>query len=137
MFESKISPRFRVLLEQLQDSFPVAWQFLSYVKNHSNEGFWLSTSRNAHLYYKNLFLAYIQVSPNGIQFSPKYNGKIWEQTVDRHQMIFPEVFYRLTKQNDGKLASWARFSSDGTIKITNQVPPEFFSNLIKEIKQIQ
>jgi len=132
---SNISQKFRSSSERLRTFFPVALQFLNYIVSNSSEGFWLSTSTNAHLYYQDSFLAYIKLSLDSILFSPFFNGQIDGSTVDRHNLIFPEVFRRLTKDADGKMVSWARFNGD-IVTITKQAPPEFFAKLLDEIKQL-
>jgi hypothetical protein len=133
---SKISKNFRVACEQLRSSFPAAFQFLSYVENHSDEGFWLGTAVNAHLYFMDSFLAYIKISPESIYFSPVFNGKIAGGTVDRHDLIFYEVFRKLTKSGDGKKYSWAHFEIDGAVIITQSAPEGFFNSLLDEIRQV-
>ncbi|MDI1304221.1 MAG: hypothetical protein PSX42_05155, partial [bacterium] len=133
---SNISKKFRETYEKMRILFPVGYNFLSYVEHNSNEGYWFSTSVNAHLYYKNSFLAFIKLSLDSIQLSPFFNGQIDGRTTDRHSLIFPDVFRRLTKDEEGTTYSWVRFNGDGSVIITNKAPESFFLSLLKEIKSI-
>lgn len=133
---SNISKEFRASSERLRTFFPIAFQFLSNIERRFNEGFWLSTSTNAHLYFQDSFLAYIKLSLDSILFSPFPHVQIVGATVDRHNLIFPEIFRRLTKDADGKMVSWARFNGDGSVIITKHASLEFFDKLLNEIKQV-
>ncbi len=132
---SSISKEFRSSMESLRFQFPAAFNFLSQVEN-SNEGFAIMTSVNAHFYYKDSYLAHIKPSINSLLFSPKFHVQIAENTIDRHELIFTDVFRRLTKCSSGKEESWVRFNTDDSIDIMKGVPLEFFSNLQSEIIKI-
>ncbi len=134
--KSKITPRFRDSMESIGTTFPAAYRFLSYIENNSDEGFWLGTATNAHLYFNNSFLSYIKLGSDGILFSPYIHGQISGSTTDNHKLIFPEVFQKLTKLNDGSIPVWAHFGNDGTVTIRKQAPSEFFTKLLDEIKKV-
>ncbi len=133
---SKISKKFRYSIENLKSTFRTAFNFLSYIESHPDEGFWLSTATNAHLYYQDSFLAYIKLSIGGIWFSPYFNMQIEGGTTSRSNLIFPNVFRQLTSKNDGKAEEWVRFNSDDSVYISSQAPEEFFINLLNEIKRV-
>ncbi len=65
---SNISPKFRITMDKLHTLFPAGQEFLSLVSNPSSGGFWISSSMNAHLYYNDLFLAFMKVSLDSILF---------------------------------------------------------------------
>lgn len=130
---SKISPKFRNTMEKLNTLFAAGHEFLSNVSNRSSGGFWISTATNAHLYYNDSFLAFMKVSQDSILFSPFFNGQIDGSTIDRHKLIFQDVFQRLSKDSNGKQVAWVRFSDDGSVTLTKQTPREFFTKLLDEI----
>ena len=134
--KSKISPRFRDSMESIGTTFPAAYRFLSYIEKNSDEGFWLGTATNAHMYFNDSFLGYIKLGSDGILFSPYIHGQISGSTKDNHKLIFPEVFQKLTKLNDGSIPVWAHFGNDGSVTIRKQAPPEFFTKLLDEIKKV-
>lgn len=133
---SKISRKFRESMGRLNTFFPVALQFLTYIEHNSSEGFWISSATNAHLYYQTSFLAFVQLTLDTIQFSPMFHGQIDGGTVDRHKLIFPDVFRRLTKDANGSTFSWARFPGDGSVVISKNAPQDFFTQLLAEIKKV-
>lgn len=133
MYKSKLTPRFKESIDKLRTSFPGAYEFIYSIPNN-DDGFWLSTSINAHLYYKDSFLAYIEPSYS-IRFCPRLNNIISSSTVDRHTLIFPEIFEKLTKAEDGSRFPWASHESrTGSFIIKNQAPSDFFNRLLLEIR---
>jgi hypothetical protein len=135
-FRSKLKPKYKASRDRFRLLFPVAYEFLKYIENHSSDGFWIGTSTNAHLYFNDSFLAYIQLGSDCIIFSPHYNNRIEGGTYDRHKLIFPDVFRQLVKTEDGTVQPWARFGLDGSVTIKKPVSPEFFQRLIDEIKKV-
>jgi len=130
---SNISPKFRITMDKLHTFFPAGQEFLSHVSNPSSGGFWISSSTNAHLYYNDSFLAFMKVSLDSILFSPFFNGRIDGSTIDRHKLVFPDVFRRLSKDTNGQQVAWVRFSGDGSVTLTKEAPREFFTKLLDEI----
>jgi len=134
-YKSKITPKYRNSLQQFGNIFLIGYNFLKYIIDNPNDGFWLSTSTNAHLYYKESFLTYLKLKNEGIHFSPYYNGRIESSTTDNHKLIFPKVFQDLTKDEEGNTKVWALWGSDGSVTIRKMAPAEFFSKFAEETKK--
>lgn len=128
---SKITPKFKEKWEQLKTFFPNSYEFIADIV-HSREGFWLSTSTNAHLYYHNSFLTYISLDITRISMSPIFNGRIGTDTVDRHKLIFPEILKKLTTNQNGNKYEWASFNGNILI-LKKENPKEFFDSIKSEI----
>ena len=55
MYRSKLTKDFRNTVEKMGNFFETAHTFLTEIGAGYHDGFWLSTSKNAHLYYKDAY----------------------------------------------------------------------------------
>jgi hypothetical protein len=128
-YPNRIQPKFRLNRKKLRNNFPGAYNFLCYSQNYVSSGLSLSTSTNAHLYFKTNFLMYIKLKSNSIIISPNFNGRINENSMNKSNKIFPEIF-KTIKEMEGFSKGWA-ISNIDDILLNSRTPPTFFDKLIK------
>lgn len=132
---TKYSKGFRESCNKLKFLFPKAFQFFDNLENNYYKDFWMGTSKNAHLYYKNFYLAHITVSLNHIIFSPTIQGSIADGTSDNHRLLFAEVLVPELKEAKANKLDWIRYD-EANIIVTNKAPEEFFDRMIESIKNM-
>lgn len=142
----RVKEEFEARLDMLKTTFPGAYKFLADICDTNFPEAYLGTSSNAHLYFRNCFLVYIQLNkvktkPNFIRFSPKYHGSIDSGTIDRHEKLFSR-FPSLIEKFNGFQRKWAirekspRNYRYPVYRFTNDTPSEFFDELLMLIKTL-
>lgn len=138
---------FEARLYLLKTTFPSAYKFLVDICDDPNfPEVYLGTVSNAHLYFRNCFLVYIQLNkvktkPNFIRFSPKYHGSIDSGTIDRHEKLFSRL-PSLIGKFDGFQRKWARREKSPrnyrhpVYRFTDDTPSEFFDELLMLINTL-
>jgi len=83
--------------ESLRLIFPEAYDFLVQIEDLLDKGFYVSTHKNLHLYYKSSFLFYFsKISSRVIVLSSKFNGNIKNGTVNNSDYFFEFFISKLT-----------------------------------------
>lgn len=132
-FQNRIAPEYSNRLYRLKELFPAGYNFMKYPDENSTL-LWLSTSVNAHLYYSDYYLAYIKIEGNELIFSPKFNNKIDERTMDMSSDLFSGQIQGIIKLHHGFDEGWAHQKGE-TITFKRTTPEKFFKSLIKYIEK--
>lgn len=113
-----------------------AYNFLESIANNSTGGFWMSTAVNAHLYYKDAFLAYIKFHPIELEFNQQFNMRIHSGTVDISRFLFGEKLKKLALKHDLLSSRIVSFFGIEKMYIKNGAPKEFYDDLLELIIQV-
>jgi hypothetical protein len=133
LYSSKINENYRARRNNLFNTFKSGYDFLRNAENNNME-IWLGTAKNAHLYLRNNYLAYIMINEDSLSFRPRYNNKIYSDTVDNSDVMF-EAFEQLIRSYDGFNKRWA--IRDREIYIFNRnTPKNFFDALLEYINRL-
>lgn len=135
MYRSKLSKDFRISLEKMGSFFETAHIFLTEIGAGQHEGFWLSTAKNAHLYYKEAYYTYIKLSFTKLELHSNFNGRIDSNSKDNSNKIFFGPIKEMIKNLDGFHEDWASIFGDGII-LTNKAPSQFFEKLLVLIREV-
>ncbi|MBK7868336.1 MAG: hypothetical protein IPJ75_15880 [Ignavibacteriales bacterium] len=60
----------------------------------------MGTAQNAHLYYMDVYFAYIKFYPHELEFAQKLNMRIYDGTEDRAKYLFREPLKELARKHD-------------------------------------
>ena len=132
MYRSKLTKDFRGSLEKMSNFFETAHTFLTEIGNGYHDGFWLSTSKNAHLYYKDAYYIYIKISLAKLELHSNFNGRIDSNSKDNSRKLFFGPIKEMITNLDGFNKDWANIYGDG-IYLTNKTPSVFFEKLLELI----
>ncbi len=140
-FNTKLGSDYIKRRDLLKNTFPAAYNFLKKLENKPSVAglnIWMGTSKNAHLYSHDRYLCRIEIDQNGreILFTPKYNYKIYEGTIDKSNIFFTDKLYSLI-ENYANYGEWTRISKyNNEIKLTSKAPLAFFNDLFGFIEAI-
>lgn len=135
MYSSKLSTEARQTIGRYEKTFNSAYKFLGNVAANNVPGFWLSTAKNAHLYYKDAYFAYIVFEPLSIKFFKQYNNRIHEGTHDKSSMLFGKPLQDLARKHNLS-PSPVSFDGPEIMSASFSTPLVFFEDLIDLIKNI-
>ena len=124
MRSNKISPDFLGKVTQLDKGFPVAAKWLTDLANDRIDGFWLSTDKNARLYYRDGLYTYIKPSKLSIELHANCNAHIHADASDKHHLLFVGPAKKLIVGLDGFKDGWASGLGDG-YSLKNTTPRSF------------
>jgi hypothetical protein len=133
--KTKITKEFIENRNRLKYLFPSAFDFLTGIEENPQYGFWLSTSRNAHLYYLDAFYFYLKLEIGIISISPNFNGRIESSAKNNSKLLFLKPIKDLIIANDG-LNNWAKIVGMSDLELNNKTPIEFFEKLLQLIQKI-
>ncbi len=133
MYRSEIKPKFREAVDKLKILFPTGYEFIKEIINGEYFGFWLSSSTNAHLYYKNAYFLYLEPDINKIIIRKEFHQRIHENTKDFSNKIFDKPIEKIIEDLNGFNEGWAVRNGD-TIELRSKTPELFFEELLELIK---
>ncbi|MCO4760302.1 MAG: hypothetical protein KC502_02285 [Myxococcales bacterium] len=141
MFGNRISKAYVSRRDLLRSTFPYGHQFLLDLEERSAPVVWLSTGKNAHVYWEDGFLLQIRFvgigeANTGIRLSPGHTGNLVEGTENRCGLLFPEEIDELIQQHDGYLYRWASRVDDGSFELRHPAPGKFFRDLQARIERV-
>ncbi len=141
MFANRISKDYVARRDLLRSTFPSAHQFLMDLEERSAPVVWLSTGKNAHVYWEDGFLLQIRYvgigeANTGIRLSPSHSGKLVEGTEDRCGLLFPEEIHDLIETHGGYLYRWASRVEDGSFEFRHPAPGKFFRDLQARLERV-
>ncbi len=134
-YRSEITYDAGVAINAFQKTFPSAFTFLSAIAADKMDGFWLSTQKNAHLYYKDAYFVYIKFHPPyQLEFIKQYHWHIAGGTQDRSSLLFGEQLITLAKKLDldYRLVSFERHEK---MVVKRDTPLKFFEEFLELIKE--
>jgi len=131
----KISKDYKDKKEKLKVLAKSAYDFLTLVEQSKNDGFWIGTSKNVHLYYDDAFYCYIILGIGSLELSPNYNKRIEIGTKDKSKRLFLRPIRDLIIKYNG-LNNWATIEGMSNIKLTGKVPFEFYQELLELITKV-
>ncbi len=141
MFGNRISKAYVARRDLLRSTFPYGHQFLLDLEERSAPVVWLSTGKNAHVYWEDGFLLQIRFvgigeANTGIRLSPGHTGTLVEGTENRCGLLFPEEIDELIQEHDGYLYRWASRVDDGSFELRHPAPGKFFRDLQARIERV-
>ena len=134
MFNNRIAKAFISRRNLLQGTFPSAWQFLVQLETQTSPAIWLSTAKNAHVYWRDSFLMHIRFIGvgevnTGMRISAQPHGQVAEGTHDRSDLIFHGQVQELVEAHGGYRNRWATTHDDDSIELRHPAPGAFFRDL--------
>lgn len=134
MFNNRIAKAFISRRNLLQGTFPSAWQFLAQLETQTSPAIWLSTAKNAHVYWQDSFLMHIRFIGvgevnTGMRISAQPHGQVAEGTHDRSDLIFHGQVQDLVEAHGGYRNRWATTHDDESIELRHPAPGAFFRDL--------
>lgn len=141
MFGNRISKAYVARRDLLRSTFPYGHQFLLDLEERSAPVVWLSTGKNAHVYWEDGFVLQIRFvgigeANTGIRLSPSHTGNLVEGTEDRCGLLFPEEIDELIQEHDGYLYRWASRVDDGSFELRHPAPGKFFRDLQARLERV-
>ena len=127
--KSNISKDFKESYLILKEKFLSGFEFINNIKNNKYQGFWISSSKNAHLYLEDRFLAYIKVSESGISLYKKQQGTLNKRITNKNEVVFDYVLPNILNKKKYDCVNYF-FSS---AYINNSATSEFFDEFMKAI----
>ena len=119
----------------LKNTFPVAYNFLSYIDTNHGTGFRFGKSVNVHLYYHDGFYIYIKLNHSSLTFSPIFNLKIQGDKKDKARLLFDKPLLSLIESLNGFKDQWA-VRNTNEFEIKKNTPEKFFEQLLELIKNV-
>ncbi|GAB1350040.1 hypothetical protein MASR1M107_22550 [Ignavibacteriales bacterium] len=136
-FRSNIQPQADSAIQSYKNSNVTACNFLESIAYNSIDGFWMSTKVNAHLYYKDAFLAYIKFHPIELEFNQHFNMSIHSDTVDISRYLFGgDKLKKLALKHDLLSSRIVSFFGIEKMYVKPGAPKEFFDDLLELIVQV-
>jgi len=140
--EHKLVAEYLSRLATLETVHPPAYRFLKRLQDEGPEqGLWLSTASNAHLYKGDAFLAYLKLNcqkgkPPSLLLSPNFNMLINQDATDQSARLFPVLLNKLIMASRGFSAHWAVQRTRPAIEFSPRTPDSFFDNLFEALKTL-
>jgi len=134
-YNSIIQSKYRATRDNLNHTFENGYDFLCQVERNDND-IWLGTAKNAHLYLRNNYLAYIVLESDNLIFRGRFNNQIYSGTIDKSKSMFSENFRNLILNLDGFKNGWAIQSGEKFI-FRNNTPKAFFKDLFDYISKLK
>ncbi len=134
--KNSLTDKFKNNLEQMRQVNLPAYNFMN--KLLLQEPYiWLSTVKNAHVYFGNKFLVYIIFKNTDITLNSQFNRQIHVDTEDASNLLFPSpLFDLLNKYQEFKQYWVIKNELKPAVTIQNKMPEIFFEELFKEILKI-
>ena len=134
MFNNRIAKAFISRRNLLQGTFPSAWQFLVQLETQTSPAIWMSTAKNAHIYWRDSFLMHVRFIGvgevnTGVRISAHPHGQVAEGTEDRSDLIFNGQVQELVESHAGYRNRWATTHDDESIELRHPAPGAFFRDL--------
>lgn len=120
---------------QLKNTFPVAYNFLSYIDTSHGTGFKFGKTVNVHLYFHDGFYTYIKLNHSSLSFFPFPNLKIKGDKKDNTRLLFDKPFISLIESLNGFKDNWAKRNVN-EFEIRKNAPEEFFERFLQLIKAV-
>ncbi len=135
MFNNRIAKAFVSRRNLLQGTFPSAYQFLVQLETQTSPAVWMSTAKNAHVYWRDSFLMHIRFIGlgevnTGMRISAHPHGQVAEGTSDRSELIFNGQVQELIESHGGFRNRWGTTHDDDSIELRHPAPGAFFRDLI-------
>jgi hypothetical protein len=135
--KSIILPKYEQSREDYGVQFPSAYRFLMALQSYSDDGLWLSTAVNAHLYKGNAFLAYICLpGPQALTLSPHFNLGLREGTGDCSGRLFPKGIREVLERHQAEGVGWWRTLSRDRFELSSGTPEIVFEELLAKIRSL-
>ncbi len=140
--EHHLEPKYLARVAQLEQLHPPAFRFLTRLRQTGPEqGLWMSTVTNAHVYKHGAFLMYVKVQgpkpePDSIVLSPDYNKDIAQDASDQSSLLFPRAMEKLIMARRGFSTKWARRTNRGEMVIKPSAPDTFFEDLFDQLRAL-
>jgi hypothetical protein len=140
--EHKLVAEYLSRLATFEKVHPPAFRFLKKLQEQGPEdGLWLITASNAHLYKGDAFLAYLKLNcqaskPPSLLLSPNFNMLINADATDQSARLFPVLLNKLIMASRGFSARWAVQRTRPAIELSPRTPDAFFDALLDALKTL-
>ena len=133
MYTSKRTEPFVTRMNGLKGKFDSCYGFLQSLAFDELAPFHLGTAKNAHLYYRDGYYAYIVIDDCEVELRQTLHTQKKRGTHDNHAALFGRPMEEMINRLSGFSRGWARKSDDGII-LSNGTPREFFDELLALIQ---